>query len=407
MPVEVLLLTALGLAAAVVVTARLARRRVTGTLRRELGAAPGDDFGHYIRELRSDAAEARTDSTRAREDLGQIGELLETGVVHIAADLRVTSANRAAHWLLGQRAGSLVGRSAMEAFVDHRMEGLVRAAARTGATSSELATLGGSDRIVLVRARPATTGGIWLVLEDVTELRRLQRIRTEFIDNLSHELRTPLTTVRLLTETVSRDLEKVDVPRRIRDRIMKIDVETGHLVQMVNELLDLSRIEGGAPQLLHDEVELGGVIRAAIERIRPFADRQRVALASDLPEDADLARVIGDEERLGQLLINLLHNAVKFSKDGMRVVVAGREQKGEILVTVTDQGAGIPRADLDRVFERFYKVDKARVRGVGGTGLGLAIARHIVEAHGGRIWAESAEGRGSTFSVAIPVAPGG
>jgi len=295
----------------------------------------------------------------------------------------------------------------MEAFVDHRMEGLVRAAARTGATSSELATLGGSDRIVLVRARPATTGGIWLVLEDVTELRRLQRIRTEFIDNLSHELRTPLTTVRLLTETVSRDLEKVDVPGRIRDRIMKIDVETGHLVQMVNELLDLSRIEGGAPQLLHDEVELGAVIRAAIERIRPFADRQRVALASDLPGDADLARVIGDEERLGQLLINLLHNAVKFSKDGMRVVVAGREQKGEILVTVTDQGAGIPRADLDRVFERFYKVDKARVRGVGGTGLGLAIARHIVEAHDGRIWVESAEGRGSVFSFAIPVAPGG
>ena len=407
MPAEVLLLTALGLAAAVVVTARLARRRVTGTLRRELGAAPGDDFGRVIRELRSDAAEARTDSTRAREDLGQIGELLETGVVHIAADLRVTSANRAAHWLLGQRAGSLVGRSAMEAFVDHRMEGLVRTATRTGATSSELATLGGSDRIVLVRARPATTGGIWLVLEDVTELRRLQRIRTEFIDNLSHELRTPLTTVRLLTETVSRDLEKVDVPRRIRDRIMKIDVETGHLVQMVNELLDLSRIEGGAPQLLHDEVELGGVIRAAIERIRPFADRQRVTLASDLPGDADLARVIGDEERLGQLLINLLHNAVKFSKDGMRVVVAGREQKGEILVTVTDQGAGIPRADLDRVFERFYKVDKARVRGVGGTGLGLAIARHIVEAHDGRIWVESAEGRGSVFSFAIPVAPGG
>nr|MBA3797117.1 PAS domain-containing sensor histidine kinase [Chloroflexota bacterium] len=244
-------------------------------------------------------------------------------------------------------------------------------------------------------------------LEDVTELRRLQRIRTEFIDNLSHELRTPLTTVRLLTETVSRDLEKVDVPRRIRDRIMKIDVETGHLVQMVNELLDLSRIEGGAPQLLHDEVELGAVIRAAIERIRPFADRQRVTLASDLPGDADLARVIGDEERLGQLLINLLHNAVKFSKDGMRVVVAGREQKGEILVTVTDQGAGIPRADLDRVFERFYKVDKARVRGVGGTGLGLAIARHIVEAHDGRIWVESAEGRGSVFSFAIPVAPGG
>ena len=405
MPAEVLGLIAAGIVAAVVVTVLLTRRQVTGRLHRQLDVAADDDLGRVVREMRGEAAAAREDSARARGDLSQIGELLETGVVHIAADLRVTSANRAAYWLLGQRAGSLVGRSAMEAFVDHRMEGLVRAAARTGATSSELATLDGSDRIVLVRARPATTGGIWLVLEDVTELRRLQRIRTEFIDNLSHELRTPLTTVRLLTETVTRDLEKVDVPRRIRDRIMKIDVETGHLVQMVNELLDLSRIESGAPQLLHDEVELGGVIRAAIERIQPFADRQRVTLAAELPDGGDLARVVGDEERLGQLLINLLHNAVKFSQDGMRVVVAGREAAGEVLVTVTDQGAGIPRADLDRVFERFYKVDKARVRGVGGTGLGLAIARHIVEAHGGRIWVESEEGRGSTFNFAIPAAP--
>ena len=405
MPAEVLGLIAAGIVAAVVVTVLLTRRQVTGRLHRQLDVAADDDLGRVVREMRGEAAAAREDSARARGDLSQIGELLETGVVHIAADLRVTSANRAAYWLLGQRAGSLVGRSAMEAFVDHRMEGLVRAAARTSATSSELTTLDGSDRIVLVRARPATTGGIWLVLEDVTELRRLQRIRTEFIDNLSHELRTPLTTVRLLTETVTRDLEKVDVPRRIRDRIMKIDVETGHLVQMVNELLDLSRIESGAPQLLHDEVELEGVIRAAIERIRPFADRQHVTLAAELPDGGDLARVVGDEERLGQLLINLLHNAVKFSQDGMRVVVAGREAAGEVLVTVTDQGAGIPRADLDRVFERFYKVDKARVRGVGGTGLGLAIARHIVEAHGGRIWVESEEGRGSTFNFAIPAAP--
>ncbi|MDQ3408277.1 MAG: cell wall metabolism sensor histidine kinase WalK [Chloroflexota bacterium] len=407
MPAEILVLIAVGVVAAVVLTASLTRRRVRDTVRRELGGAPGEDLGRATRDLRTEAAAARADAARAREDLGQIGDLLETGVVHIDADRRVTSANRAAYRLLGQRPGSLMGRSAMEAFVDHRMEDLVRSAAQTGVTSSELATLDGSDRIVMVRARPATTGGIWLVLEDVTELRRLQRIRTEFIDNLSHELRTPLTTVRLLTETVTRDLEDVSVPSRIRERIMKIDVETGHLVQMVNELLDLSRIEGGAPQLLHDEVELAGVIRAAIERIRPFADRQRVRLVADLPGKGPLARVVGDEERLGQLLINLLHNAVKFSHDGMSVVVAGREVAGEVLVTVADQGAGIPRGDLDRVFERFYKVDKARVRGVGGTGLGLAIARHIVEAHDGRIWVESEEGRGSAFSFAIPVAPGG
>lgn len=381
-----------------------AGQRDLESIRAELSLASDADLPRAVRSLKANAAETRDSAARARDDLSQVGELLETGIVHIAADLRVTSANRAAHWLLGQRAGSLIGLSAMEAFVDHRMEALVRSATSTGATSRELATGDGSDRVVLARARPGTNGGIWLVLEDVTELRRLQRIRTEFIDNLSHELRTPLTTVRLLTETVSRDLEDVAVPGRIRDRIKKIDVETGHLVQMVNELLDLSRIEGGAPQLLHDEVEMVAVIRTAIERIRPFADRQRVSLVAELPGGAGLARVVGDAERLGQLLINLLHNAVKFSQDGDRVVVTGREVGGEVLVTVADQGAGIPRADLDRVFERFYKVDKARVRGVGGTGLGLAIARHIVEAHSGRIWVESEEGRGATFSFAIPLA---
>ncbi|MDQ3449021.1 MAG: ATP-binding protein [Chloroflexota bacterium] len=410
MPPEGLGLTALAaFVAAVAVAGWLRQRRVLlagqrelASIRAELGVAAGDDLPRAVRALMADVAGTQGAALRAKDDLSQVGELLETGVVHIDAGLRVTSANRAAHWLLGQRTGSLVGRSTMEAFVDHRMEALVRSAASTGATSRELATGDGSDRIVLVRARPGTGGGIWLVLEDVTELRRLQRIRTEFIDNLSHELRTPLTTVRLLTETVSRDLEDVVVPGRIRDRIKKIDVETGHLVQMVNELLDLSRIEGGAPQLLRDEVELGGVIRVALERIRPFADRQRVTLAADLPE-GDLPRVVGDEERLGQLLINLLHNAVKFSQDRTRVVVTAREESGEVLVMVSDQGAGIPRGDLDRVFERFYKVDKARVRGVGGTGLGLAIARHIVEAHSGRIWAESEEGSGSTFSFALPL----
>jgi two-component system phosphate regulon sensor histidine kinase PhoR len=411
-PPEDLGLTALAaFVAAVAVAGWLRQRRVLSagqrelaSIRAELGVAAGDELPRAVRALKTDVAGTQGAALRARDDLTQVGELLETGVVHIDAGLRVTSANRAAHWLLGQRTGSLVGRSTMEAFVDHRMEALVSSAASTGATSRELATGDGSDRIVLVRARPGTGGGIWLVLEDVTELRRLQRIRTEFIDNLSHELRTPLTTVRLLTETVSRDLEDVVVPGRIRDRIKKIDVETGHLVQMVNELLDLSRIEGGAPQLLRDEVDMAAVVRTAIERIRPFADRQRVSLSADLPGGAGLARVVGDEERLGQLLINLLHNAVKFSKDGDRVVVTGREVGSEVLVAVADQGAGIPRADLDRVFERFYKVDKARVRGVGGTGLGLAIARHIVEAHGGRLWVESEEGSGATFSFAIPVA---
>jgi two-component system phosphate regulon sensor histidine kinase PhoR len=169
---------------------------------------------------------------------------------------------------------------------------------------------------------------------------------------------------------------------------------------MVNELLDLSRIESGSTQLRLDDVDLDAVVQATLDRLRLFAERQGVRLRAE-SHDPPL-NVRGDEERIGQLLINLVHNAVKFSSHGGEVVVRTRLDGDEVVVAVHDRGAGIPAADLDRVFERFYKVDRARVRGKGGTGLGLAIARHIVESHGGRIWVESEEGRGSTFSFSIP-----
>ncbi|MEA2547033.1 MAG: two-component system, OmpR family, phosphate regulon sensor histidine kinase PhoR, partial [Chloroflexota bacterium] len=248
--------------------------------------------------------------------------------------------------------------------------------------------------------------------EDVSELRRLQQIRAEFVDNLSHELRTPLSTVSLLAETLSREAEAAgdSVPPRMRDRIVKIEVETGHLVQMVNELLDLARIESGGPLVLLDDIDLGRVAAEAAERLRLFAERQGLRLIVDVPAGLPLVR--GDEARLGQVVVNLLHNALKFgSRDeaegGERgsVVVAVRPVDDEVQVSVEDHGTGISKADQARIFERFYKVDRVRVRG-GGTGLGLAIARHVIGQHGGRIWVESEEGSGSTFTFAVPLAPG-
>ncbi len=172
---------------------------------------------------------------------------------------------------------------------------------------------------------------------------------------------------------------------------------------MVNELLDLSRIESGTVQLLLDDVDLVRVARSTAERLRLFAERQGLRIDLDLPERVSPVR--GDEDRLGQVLVNLLHNAVKFSPNGGAIVLGVREEAGEVRVWVRDPGIGVPRADLTRIFERFYKVDRARVRGRGGTGLGLSIARHVVESHGGRIWAESEEGAGSTFIFVVPIAP--
>jgi len=178
-----------------------------------------------------------------------------------------------------------------------------------------------------------------------------------------------------------------------------VEVETGHLVQMVNELLDLARIEGGTQLSLDDDVDLGRLAEASVERLRLFADRQGVQLVAEI--EPAMPTVRGDEARLGQVFVNLVHNAVKFSPDGGEVRVRVRCEGDRAVASVIDHGIGISNADRVRIFERFYKADRARVRG-GGTGLGLAIARHVVEGHGGRIWVESEEGRGSTFSFAIP-----
>jgi two-component system phosphate regulon sensor histidine kinase PhoR len=333
-------------------------------------------------------------------DVAIIADHAGLGLIVFDARLRVRSANVAAHQALERRPGSLLGRSAMETFVDHRLEAIVRTAAE-GQPARQSHDVG-DRRSLVVCADPAPDGGVWVTLQDATELERLRRIRSEFIDNLSHELRTPLASVRLLTEMLMGDLADADVPDRVKERVATIDVETGHLVQMINELLDLSRMEQAVTQIRRDEVDVGPLVEATRQRMRTFADRQGVVLEAVLPEDTPHVR--GDEERLERLLMNLLHNAIKYSPDGGTVRVTAAAQPDAVVIAVSDEGVGIPVPDQARVFERFYKVDRARQRGLGGTGLGLPIARHIAEAHGGRIWLESTEGTGSTFSFSLPVA---
>jgi two-component system phosphate regulon sensor histidine kinase PhoR len=339
------------------------------------------------------------------DELRLLADGLSVGVIRLDLELIVRYANPAAHVFAGRSPGALVGRSLMEAFIDRRMEELVATAGRSGAANGELTLRSADELSLVVRARRTMDGqATWLTLEDVSELRRLQRIRSEFVDNLSHELRTPLTNVSLLAETLVRESEAAGekIPARMRDRISKIEVETGHLVQMVSELLDLARIESGRPMLLLDQVDLGRLAAASADRLRLFAERQGVQLIVEAPVTG-VPPVSGAEERLGQVIINLVHNAVKFSPDGGDVTIRVEERPPDVVVSVADHGIGIPWGSQDRVFERFYKVDRARVRG-GGTGLGLSIARHVVEAHGGRIWVVSEEGRGSNFSFALPTA---
>jgi two-component system phosphate regulon sensor histidine kinase PhoR len=404
---EILFIAGLAILLGWVAALAISRGRAIERLEDATGATSAADVERMVRRAIEEAEDARWLASQTGQDTHYLTEILTAGVVKLRDDLTVEFANNAAHVILDRRPGAMVGRSALEAFVDARIEDIARTSMELGSANGEVTVRSSAGPTVTVRARRSPVAGVWLVMEDVSELRRLQRMRTEFIDNLSHELRTPLTTIGLLAETTARDAD--NVPPRVRERINKIEVETGHLTQMVNELLDLSRIESGSAQLLLDDVDLVKVVSATVERLRLFAERQGLRIVLELP--GEVARVRGDEDRLGQVLINLLHNAVKFSPNGGEIVVGVREGKLDgkraVIVWVRDPGIGVPRADLDRIFERFYKVDRARVRGRGGTGLGLSIARHVIESHAGRIWAESVEGAGSTFSFAIPAATRG
>ena len=382
----------------------IGRGRTLRQYRAALAADSDREVGFTIGRMRARIEGLERDLENERRDRELLAELLDVGVVDLDARLGIVAANGAAHSLVGRAPGTMPGLGAIEAFLDTQVEAIARTALDQGAASGEVRLRGADGPHLVVRARRSTAGGVWLVLADVSELRRLQQIRAEFIDNLSHELRTPLTTIGLLAETLSREADSLGtaLPGKMRDRITKIEVETGHLSQMVSELLDLSRIESGGVLGLVDDLDLGALARSSTERLRLFADRQGVTLRVEVAADLPLVR--GDEARLGQVFVNLLHNAVKFSPNGGDVTVAVRTAGSEVVASVEDHGVGVPRVAQPRIFERFYKVDRARVRGeAGGTGLGLSIARHIVEQHGGRIWLTSTEGVGSTFSFAIPL----
>jgi two-component system, OmpR family, phosphate regulon sensor histidine kinase PhoR len=398
---------AIGFAVAVLAHQRADRR--LRHLRTMTGVGATGDPAYGVERLVEHAHRLEQDLAGERRDHELLVDQIDVGVVELDADLRVTFANAAAHTFVARSPGTLLGLDPIEAFLDTQLEGIARTALEQGSAAGEIALHGtGRDGPTLVvHARRSAGGGVSLVLDDVSELRRLQQIRAEFIDNLSHELRTPLTTVSLLAETLTREAEGAGtaIPPKMRERIAKIEVETGHLVQMVTEIMDLSRIESGSGLALVDDLDLGELAATSTERLRLFADRQGVTLRVDVPPN--LPTIRGDEARLGQVFVNLVHNAVKFSPGGGDVIVAVRAEAGELVASVRDHGVGIPRHAQPRIFERFYKVDRARVRGEtpGGTGLGLSIARHVVEQHGGRIWVESTEGAGSTFSFALPLVP--
>jgi len=249
-------------------------------------------------------------------------------------------------------------------------------------------------------ARQEVPRGAVIVLHDISELRRLERVRQDFVANVSHEFKTPLTAIQGFSETLlSGALEDEKNNRRFLEIIRDHAVRLGRLT---DDLLKLARIEAGKLELEFHPVALADIIESCASTSLLKASQRNLSLDVEFPPG--LPPVRGDASLLREVLQNLLDNAVQYTPPGGKVVLSAATRDSEVVVTVADTGIGIPLADKERIFERFYRVDAARSREVGGTGLGLSIAKHIVEAHGGRIWVDSAVGEGSQFHFAIPLA---
>ncbi|MPZ23514.1 MAG: PAS domain-containing protein [Dehalococcoidia bacterium] len=338
------------------------------------------------------------DATDERDRLLAAIEASGDGIIALARDRTVVLVNPAAHELLGP-GQVLMGVPLAQALRDHEITTSVERALERSATEALTTDYGTQRRQIQVTVTPLPESATWgalLVIHDLADLRRVDRTRREFVSNVSHELRTPLASIKAAVETLEEGaLEDTDAARSFLD---SIHVEVDRMTQLVEELLELSRIESGSVPFERRPIDVSAVIKAASERIAPQATRQGLNLTSDIEEGIRFA--VGDQARLEQVLVNLLQNAVKFTEPGGTVVVHASVTGDHVLVAVEDNGRGVARADLPHIFERFYKADRARASG--GTGLGLAIVKHTIQAHGGEVWAESEPGIGSTFSFTIP-----
>jgi two-component system phosphate regulon sensor histidine kinase PhoR len=356
---------------------------------------------------RADVAWDRAD--RRSERLNALLEATDDAILRVGADLVIRAASPVTGEILARGDIQFRGMPLIEATVDLRLEELARSAIDgqilRGTIDIRDGRLGHSDeaRYVSVVAAPDGDGGAWLVLRDLTEVRRLRQIRTEFVDNLSHELRTPLATIRLLAETIGGAAAKGDLSG-VASRSAQIEVEVLHLVQMADEMLDLATLEAGEIPLRKAEFDLVALALEVARRFEPVAAQHGGGI--DVMGSGPLL-VSGDRDRLRQAVANLVHNAVKYSRTGGRVEVqVDRRDDGGSQVAVIDHGIGIDRTNLSRIFERFFTVERvdggAGAVGGGGTGLGLAIARHAVLRHGGEITVTSTPGVGTTFTLTLP-----
>ncbi|HEU5202520.1 MAG TPA: ATP-binding protein, partial [Nitrospira sp.] len=394
--------------------ATAARQLAGGNYSVRIQTPSSDEVGLLAATLNHMTDELRSKIEELSEDRAQLLAMLTSmveGVMVLDYKGRILQVNPALERMFGVTRAETRGRPSLEVFGHSELNALVSTVLATRTGQKDEIILIPSGRCLDVEASVA--GGeqdneacAVLVFHDITELRRLENIRKDFVANVSHELRTPLTSIKGYVEALL-DGGKDDPETSVRflEIILK---QSDRLNLILEDLLQLSKIESGQLQFKMEPLHIGSVIERTIAMIKPLAEKKQHRLCSQVA--ADLPLISGDEERLVQVLANLLDNAIKYTPEGGQITVSARRispsraeaPRTSIELTVTDTGIGIPEQDRPRVFERFYRVDKARSRELGGTGLGLAIVRHIVEGHGGQVWVEGNMPTGSRFVVRLP-----
>ena len=385
-----------------VVVLRSERRRHLARLEEAMARlqlhAPGSDgdpdalvgvLERTVRDLRTEG----TVSADARARLQEALDALPQAVLIVDDTGSVVDRNAAADAFVAARHS--------DALVEAAVADLVDSALRGEPASRTIDLFGPPRRVVVITTAPLESSmgrTAVAVVDDVTERRRLEAVRTDFVANISHELKTPVGAIGLLAETLQAE-DDPEVTERLATRIQNEALRVGRTIE---DLLQLSRIELGQVSPL-EPVDVDDIVLEAVERIRPAAEQAGISVVADAVPDE--LRISGDRRQLTSALSNLLDNAVKYSDPGGSVELEATQVGDEVVISVADHGIGIPARDIERVFERFYRVDQARSRQTGGTGLGLAIVRHVVANHHGSVEIESRLGEGSRFTLRLPAAP--
>lgn len=329
---------------------------------------------------------------------------MEDGVLAVDTNHKVILANRSLAEMINEDETNLIGKDLIEVIQSYQLVEVVSDAMKsTKSIETEIKLFPSSERIIAVTSSPledenSQVIGVVIVLRDVTELRRLESMRKEFVANVSHELRTPMTSIKGFVETILNG--KVNDAALVERFLTIVKGETDRMITLINDLLDLTKIESSKQKIIFEEVNIRSVFADTITVLENKANEKGITLENHL----DDLFVLGDPKLLRQVSINLVDNAIKYNKERGRVWIDAVVEDGVAKICVNDTGFGISSEHLDRIFERFYRVDKGRSRQMGGTGLGLSIVKHIIDRHKGKIWAESEVGVGTRIIFTLKIA---